>query len=90
MKKLTIGIIYEVVLATLVILSLTLDLETEQGKALDWFIWIVFVIDYTVRILNSDNKWQYFKDHPLDFIAILPSTNCFVPCVLCVWFVFCA
>lgn len=54
------------------ILSLTLDLETTQGKALDWFIWIVFVIDYTVRILNSDNNWQYFKDHPLDFIAILP------------------
>lgn len=46
MKKLSVGIIYEFILATLVILSLTLDLETAQGKALDWFIWIIFIIDW--------------------------------------------
>lgn len=72
MKKLSFGIMYEVALAILVILSLVLDLPTVEGITLDWFIWAIFFMDYIARFIKSENKWEYFKEHPLDFIAILP------------------
>lgn len=68
----SIGIIYEITLALLVVLSLVLDLPAQEGVIFDWFIWAIFFVDYVVRIYNSENKWKYFRDHPLDFIAILP------------------
>ncbi|WP_217587544.1 potassium channel family protein [Lentibacillus saliphilus] len=72
MKKISFGLIYELCLATLVILSLVLDLPSTQGVVFDWFIWGIFVLDYSYRFFNSENKWAYFKSRPLEFIAILP------------------
>ncbi|MBP1933375.1 ion transporter [Ammoniphilus resinae] len=72
MKKISFGLIYELILAVLVILSLVLELPPHEGAIFDWFIWSIFFIDYSVRFFKSDNKWRYFKEHPLDFIAILP------------------
>ncbi|MBY0121721.1 potassium channel family protein [Bacillus sp. S/N-304-OC-R1] len=77
MKKIYFGIIYELCLAALVILSLVLDLPSKQGAILDWFIWGIFILDYIIRLYISDNKWEYFKGHPLDFIAILPLDQFF-------------
>ncbi|MUV37659.1 Potassium channel protein [Lentibacillus sp. JNUCC-1] len=72
MKKIKFGMVYEIFLATMVILSLVLDLPSTEGAIFDWVIWLIFFIDYSVRFFNSDNKWAYFKSHPLEFIAILP------------------
>ena len=72
MKRISFSVLYELVLAGLVIISLTLDLESTEGAVLDWTVWAIFFVDYMARILSSDNKWRYFKEHPLDFIAILP------------------
>ncbi|KAA9022042.1 ion transporter [Niallia endozanthoxylica] len=72
MKKWSFGIIYEIGLAVLVILSLVLDLPSKEGVILDWFIWGVFFVDYVIRFIKSENKWKFFRNHPLDLIAILP------------------
>jgi len=71
-KIVSIGIIYEIFLAAMVVLSLTLDLPSEQGRMLDWFIWSIFMIDYIVRLWRAENKWKFFREHPLEFISILP------------------
>ncbi|MEK3883210.1 potassium channel family protein [Paenibacillus sp. PL2-23] len=72
MKRLSLNVWYELVLAGLVIVSLTLDLESTEGAVLDWTVWAIFFVDYMIRLMASDRKWRYFKEHPLDFIAILP------------------
>lgn len=71
-KKISFGLIYEIGLALLVILSLTLDLPSDEGAILDWLIWAVFLVDYIIRLAVSENKWKFFREHPLDFISILP------------------
>lgn len=71
-KFVSFGIIYEICLAAMVILSLTLDLPSEQGKMLDWFIWAVFLADYIIRLWHAEDKLKFFREHPLEFISILP------------------
>lgn len=69
--------IYEIILASLVIISLVAELPEEQGFALDLFIWIVFLLDYIVRLVASEKKWEFVKRNPLDLIAIIPLDQIF-------------
>ena len=71
-------ILFEVIMFILVIISLFLAFSTnEQLVRLDWFIWIIFVLDYFVRLIRSENKWTYIKQHPLELIAIIPFDSLF-------------
>ncbi|MCT2537277.1 potassium channel family protein [Aquibacillus koreensis] len=75
MKFKKFGMIYELTLAGLVIFSLVVDIEHQQ--VLDWFIWMLFVIDYVVRFSMAEKKWQFVKSNPLDLIAIIPLDQIF-------------
>ncbi|EIM05187.1 putative potassium channel subunit [Planococcus antarcticus DSM 14505] len=46
--------------------------DNESFLILNWIIWFIFVVDYTVRFSRAENKWTYFKKHPFEFIAIIP------------------
>lgn len=69
--------IYEIILASLVILSLVADLPKEQGFVLDGIIWVIFLLDYIVRLIMSEKKWEFIKSNPLDLIAIIPLDQIF-------------
>ena len=69
--------IYEFIIALLLVYSLVIDLPDPEGAALDFFIWILFLIDYVTRLFLSDNKWTFIKQHPLDLIAIIPLDQLF-------------
>ncbi|MFD1928803.1 potassium channel family protein [Sporosarcina siberiensis] len=76
MKKVTIT--YEILMFFLVVLSLLFAFsENVQFVLFDRIIWIIFVIDYTVRLLRSPNKWTYVKKHPLELVAIIPFDSIF-------------
>ncbi|WLR61133.1 potassium channel family protein [Guptibacillus hwajinpoensis] len=77
MQKQSLGMIYEFVLALLLIFSLVIDLPDPEGAALDFFIWILFLLDYATRLFLSDHKWTFIKQHPLDLIAIIPLDQLF-------------
>ncbi len=77
LQKQLLGMIYEFTLALLLIFSLVVDLPDPEGAALDFFIWILFLIDYITRLFLSHNKWQFIKQHPLDLIAIIPLDQLF-------------
>lgn len=76
-KKPSLGMIYEMALAALVIFSLVIDLPARQDQALSFFVWAVFVLDYFVRFFRSPKKWTYIREHPLEFIAMLPLGTTF-------------
>lgn len=76
-KKPSLGMIYEMTLAALVIFSLVIDLPARQDQALSFFVWAVFVLDYFVRFFRSPKKWTYIREHPLEFIAMLPLGTTF-------------
>lgn len=66
-------IIFECFMFILILISLFLAFsETEEWAALNWSIWLIFFVDYTVRLILSENKWTYIKQHPLEIIAIIP------------------
>lgn len=39
---------------------------------IDLIIWAIFFIDVMRSLFKSENKWQYFKTHLLDFFAAIP------------------
>jgi voltage-gated potassium channel len=76
MKK--IYITYEILMLILVIVSLYFSFsDNEQFLLYDRVIWSVFVIDYVVRLLRSENKWTFVKTHPLELVAIIPFDSIF-------------
>ncbi|MGE8203878.1 potassium channel family protein [Heyndrickxia sp. NPDC080065] len=77
MKKLSFGIIYEVLLVSLVIISLVINLPANQSRVLDWFIWSIFMVDYVVRVILAKDKWKHIKSNPLDLIALIPLDQIF-------------
>lgn len=71
-------IIFESFMFVLVLISLFFAFsENEHFIKLDWGIWFVFVLDYTIRLIKSENKWTYIKQHPFELIAIIPFDSIF-------------
>ncbi len=71
-------LLYESIMFILVLISLVFAFsESTNFLLLDGIIWFIFVIDYTVRLIHSDNKWVYIKNHPFELIAIIPFDSIF-------------
>lgn len=77
MRRVSLHLLYEFFVTGLVIFSLVADLPDPQGAYLDWFVWGLFVVDYTTRVSVADRKWEFIKKHPLDLIAIIPLDQIF-------------
>lgn len=71
-------IIFECIMFVLVLVSLFFAFsDNENFIKLDWAIWVIFVLDYVIRLIHSENKWIYFKKHPFELIAIIPFDSLF-------------
>ncbi|ANU26757.1 potassium channel family protein [Planococcus versutus] len=71
-------IIFESFMFVLVLISLFFAFsKNEHFIKFDWGIWFVFVLDYTIRLIKSENKWTYVKQHPFELIAIIPFDSIF-------------
>lgn len=78
---------YEIFIAILsliacgiILVQLTLELPNGITNILDIsdnIIWIVFVIDYTVRLILSEDKLKFIKNNKIDLISILPLNAMF-------------
>lgn len=75
--------IYEFVFCFLAIVSVILAIMDMIGgltsilSFIDYAIWIVFVLDYIIRLILSRKKLEFMKSNILDFIAILPFNSAF-------------
>lgn len=71
-------ILFEAIMFVLVLISLFFAFsDNENFVKFDRAIWVVFVLDYVIRLLRSENKWTYFKKHPFELIAIIPFDSIF-------------
>ncbi len=67
--------ILSLIVAIILILELTLNLNKTTLKILytiDFFIWVIFVIDYFKRLYKSRNKKKFIKRNIIDLISIIP------------------
>jgi voltage-gated potassium channel len=71
MKRIEIA--YELLMFTLVVISLLLAYTKVENYSLYIYIVLfIFVIDYTTRFVRAENKWAYVKSHPFELIALIP------------------
>ncbi len=67
--------ILSLIVAIILILELTINLNKTTLNILytiDFFIWVIFVIDYFKRLYKSRNKKKFIKRNIIDLISIIP------------------
>lgn len=72
--------ILSLIACAIILVQLTLELPDGPSYILDIsdnIIWIIFVIDYTVRIILSEDKLKFIKTNKIDLISILPFNAMF-------------
>lgn len=72
--------ILSLIVAIILILELTINLSKTALNILytiDFFIWIIFVIDYFKRLYKSRNKKKFIKRNIIDLISIIPLYTIF-------------
>lgn len=76
-------IMYEVTMSALAIVAVTLALlDISKGLnswqiIIDNIILVIFIFDYVVRLVISDNKKDFIKSNILDLISIIPFNSAF-------------
>jgi len=69
-----------VVIGIILIIQLTMNLSHEIEMlltAIDFIIWVIFVVDYVVRIYKSKNKKKFIRRNLIDLISIIPLYSIF-------------
>ncbi|MET3505710.1 ion transporter [Halalkalibacter oceani] len=70
--------VYEIFMAVLAFISVIFIWNDHPFiRNLDFVIWVIFVLDVSVRFFSSENKWAYIKRNPLDLVAIIPLDSIF-------------
>lgn len=80
MKKTTFYNISITILALISVIIAIIDIEYGLTSALaiiDFLILIIFIVDYVVRLLLSNNKKAFIKNNIFDLIAIIPFNGFF-------------
>lgn len=78
MKKTKSEIIYEIIMISLAIISISfIWIDEASLQIIDRIIWGIFFLDVTIRFVRAENKWRYIKENPFDIIAIIPLDSIF-------------
>lgn len=75
-----INLIYETVMICLVIFSLvTIFMNQDSGYVyIHTVIWLIFLVDVSVRFLRAAVKWRYIRDNPFDIVTVIPLEDMFI------------
>ncbi|QGQ96787.1 two pore domain potassium channel family protein [Paenibacillus psychroresistens] len=79
MNKTKLAFIYEIFMLLLALISVSfIWIANPSLHYVDTIVWLIFVLDVSVRFFRSESKWEYIKKHPLDIIAIIPFDSIFL------------
>ncbi|MGL5313946.1 MAG: potassium channel family protein [Peptostreptococcaceae bacterium] len=70
-----------VTVAIILIIQLSINLSYGVAKiltAIDFIIWLIFVVDYFVRLYKSRNKKKFVKKNVIDLVSIIPFNALFM------------
>lgn len=75
-------ITYELIMLILICISLiTVFVSQEHSSIFNYInkiVWVIFLVDVTLRVLKSVSRWQYLKKNPFDIISIIPLEDFFL------------
>lgn len=68
-----------VVIITIIQLTMTLSSYLDSLMSfVDNGIYIIFLLDYFIRLIKSKNKWSFIKNNKIDLITIIPFNSLFM------------
>ncbi|MDX8046049.1 transporter [Gracilibacillus sp. S3-1-1] len=71
-------VVYDVIMILLVVATiLTLWVDHTVNSTINTVVWLVFLIDYVIRIILAKNKWQFIKKNPFLLLAVIPFDQFF-------------
>ncbi|WP_052000309.1 hypothetical protein [Gracilibacillus boraciitolerans] len=72
-------IFYDVFMIFLVMLTiLTLWVDHTVNSTINVIVWLIFLIDYMIRIvLSPPRKWEFIKKNPFLLLAVIPFDQFF-------------
>lgn len=71
-------IIYEIIMVVLVMATIiTLWTENSYDSTINFVVWIVFSLDFFIRLFKTKEKWRFIKENPFLLIAIIPLDQFF-------------
>ncbi|RKD73584.1 voltage-gated potassium channel [Sinobaca qinghaiensis] len=78
MKTSRFHIVYESIMITLAVISLSVAWSANEWFIrIDFVVWLIFFIDVSIRFIKAPDKWLYIRKNPFDFIAIIPLSAIF-------------
>ncbi len=70
--------IYDMAMILLVMVTiLTLWVDHMVNSTINLVVWLVFLIDYIIRIILAEKKWQFIKKNPFLLLAVIPFDQFF-------------
>ncbi|MFC2948755.1 transporter [Virgibacillus sediminis] len=70
--------IYETIMLLLVMVTLAgIWTDNAYNSIIHWLVWGIFVVDFLIRFLTADEKWEFVKQHPFLLLAIIPFDQFF-------------
>ncbi|SFL83515.1 voltage-gated potassium channel [Gracilibacillus orientalis] len=71
-------LIYDMTMILLVMVTmLTLWVDHTVNSTINFIVWLVFLIDYIIRIIMAEKKWQFIKKNPFLLLAVIPLDQFF-------------
>ncbi len=56
---------------------LTLWIDHTVNSTINVIVWLVFLVDYIIRIILVKNRWEFIKKNPFLLIAVIPLDQFF-------------
>ncbi|WP_058307510.1 hypothetical protein [Gracilibacillus massiliensis] len=71
-------IFYDILMILLVVLTiLTLWVDHTVNSTINLIVWLIFLVDYIIRIFLVENKWDFIKKNPFLLLAVIPLDQLF-------------
>ncbi|MGP4042293.1 transporter [Gracilibacillus sp. D59] len=71
-------LIYDMVMILLVMVTiLTLWVDHTVNSTINLIVWLVFLIDYIIRIRRAEKKWEFIRKNPFLLLAVIPLDQLF-------------
>ncbi|MGN8647145.1 transporter [Gracilibacillus sp. HCP3S3_G5_1] len=71
-------LIYDMTMILLVVVTiLTLWVDHSVNSTINLVVWLVFLIDYIIRLMIAKKKWEFIKKNPFLLLAVIPFDQIF-------------
>lgn len=81
-NKHMITITYEIVMLILISISVISIFVSDNPNPvfgyINTVIWVVFLVDITIRLIKAVSRWHYIKNNPFDIVSIIPLEDFFL------------